>query len=115
MENEEGKEGRAENEGKEELRTILEDLLGAMGRCRSYLRESELLPQFIDSELRIRVFFVFSPLIALSIALLVKYNPFCIFFFFWSCRNNKNTSEAYASSTDVLKAHRKHALDTLQL
>ena len=59
MENEEGKEGRAENEGKEELRTILEDLLGAMGRCRSYLRESELLPQFTDSELRIRVFFFF--------------------------------------------------------
>ena len=60
----------------------MEDLVGAMGRCRSYLRESELLPQFIDSELRIRVFFVFFPLIALSIALLVKYNPFCIFFFF---------------------------------
>ena len=55
-------------EGEEKLRTISGDLVGAMGRCRSYLRQSEPLPQFTNSELRIRVFFfVFSTLIALSI------------------------------------------------
>ena len=55
-----GAKKRTENkEGEEESRTISGDLFGAMGRCRSYLRQSEPLPQFTNSKLRIRVFLCF--------------------------------------------------------